>query len=62
MKECRIETIAMESTEVYWIPLFELLELNGFDVQLVDARSVKNVSGRKTDIDDYRKLMVEIGK
>jgi transposase len=49
---CAIETVAMESTGVYWIPLYEILEARGFDVNLVNARHVKNVSGRKTDILD----------
>jgi len=52
LETCGIETVAMESTGVYWIPLYELLESRGFDVKLVDARHVKNVSGRKTDILD----------
>jgi len=52
LEKCGIETVAMESTGVYWIPLFELLESRGFEVILVDARHVKNVSGRKTDILD----------
>jgi len=42
----------MESTGVYWIPIYELLEERGFEVKLVDARQVKNVSGRKTDVLD----------
>jgi transposase len=53
---CGITTIAMESTGVYWIPLFELLESRGFEVLLVDARHVKNVSGRKTDVLDCQWL------
>lgn len=52
LKECRIQTVAMESTGVYWIPVYELLEEKGFEVKLVDARQVKNVSGRKTDVLD----------
>ena len=52
LKECGIKTIAMESTGVYWIPVYELLEEKGFEVKLVDARQVKNVSGRKTDVLD----------
>lgn len=47
LEECGIETVAIESTGVYWIPLYELLESRGFEVLLVDARHVKNVSGRK---------------
>ena len=46
----------MESTGVYWIPLFELLESRGFTVLLVNARHVKNVSGRKSDVLDCQWL------
>ena len=56
LKQCEIETIAMESTGVYWIRLYELLESAGLDVKLVDARHVKNVSGRKTDVLDCQWL------
>ena len=52
LKKCGITTVAMESTGVYWIPLFEVLERRGFEVKLVDARHVKNVSGRKSDVLD----------
>jgi transposase len=52
LAQCGITTVAMESTGVYWIPLFELLESRGFDVLLVNARHVKNVSGRKSDVLD----------
>ena len=48
LKACGVCTVAMESTGVYWIPLYELLEDEGFEVYLVDARKVKNVSGRKS--------------
>ena len=50
--ECRIKTIAMESTGVYWIPIYEILENRGFAVNLVNARQIKNVPGKKTDILD----------
>ena len=53
---CRVDTVAMESTGVYWIPLFELLEARGFKVFLVNARHVKNVSGRKSDVLDCQWL------
>ena len=53
---CSIDTVAMESTGVYWIPLFELLESRGFNVLLVNARHVKNVSGRKSDVLDCQWL------
>ncbi len=50
LKKCKIKSVAMESTGVYWIPLFEILESRGFEVVLVNARELKNVSGRpKTD-------------
>ena len=56
LKQCGIKTVAMESTGVYWIPVYELLEEKGFAVKLVDARQVKNVSGRKTDVLDCQWL------
>ncbi len=56
LKACGIDTVAMESTGVYWIPLFELLESRGFSVFLVNARHVKNVSGRKSDVLDCQWL------
>jgi transposase len=51
-----IKTVAMESTGVYWIPVFEILEGRGFEVLLVNARDVKNVPGRKTDVNDAQWL------
>lgn len=52
LKACQIKTVAMESTGVYWIPVYEILEGRGFEVYLVNARHIKNVPGRKTDILD----------
>lgn len=52
LKKAKARTAVMESTGVYWIPLFETLEDHGFEAVLVDARSVKNVPGRKTDVQD----------
>lgn len=49
---CEIKTVAMEATGVYWIPIYEILEERGFKVILVNARHVKNVPGRKTDVVD----------
>jgi transposase len=49
LKSCGIETVAMESTGVYWIPVCQILESKGIEVYLVNARQVKNVSGRKSD-------------
>ena len=46
---CDVDTVAMESTGVYWIPLYEILEARGFSVLLVNARHVKNVPGRKSE-------------
>jgi transposase len=56
LKSCGIETAAMESTGVYWIPLFQILEERGFEVCLVNARHVKNVPGRRTDVSDCQWL------
>lgn len=56
LKQCKIKTVVMESTGVYWIPTFELLESNGFLVKLVNARHVKNVSAHKTDVLDCQWL------
>ena len=52
LKQCGIASIAMESTGVYWKPLYGLLIMNGFEVCLVNARHTKNVTGRKTDMSD----------
>ena len=49
---CQVTTVAMESTGVYWIPIFELLEERGLQVYLVNARHIKNVPGRKSDVQD----------
>ncbi len=51
-RSCGVTSVAMESTEVYWIPAFEVLEGHGFQVILVNARYAKNVPGRKTDVSD----------
>ena len=56
LKACHIETVAMESTGVYWIPLFQILEARGFQVFLVNAHHVKNVPGRKSDVSDCQWL------
>src|SRR6266498_2897595 len=50
--ECCIKTVAMESTGVYWKPLFSMLIRAGFEVYLVNSKHVKNITGRKTDEDD----------
>jgi transposase len=56
LQRCGIETVAMESTGVYWIPLFQMLEARGLKVCLVNARHAKNVPGRKTDVSDCQWL------
>ena len=52
LKDCGIKTVAMESTGIYWLQLFLILEQYGFEVYLVNAHHVKNVTGRKSDISD----------
>jgi transposase len=52
LESCRVRTVAMESTGVYWIPLFQILEERGFMVYLVNAHSLKIVPGRKSDVSD----------
>src|SRR5262249_28452618 len=54
--ECGVDTVVMESTSVYWIPIFELLDARGFAVFLVNARDAKHVPGRKTDVSDAQWL------
>ena len=56
LKQCQIETVAMESTGVYWIPVFQMLESQGFEVVLVNAYLVKSVPGRKSDVLDCQWL------
>ena len=52
LTQCGVKTVAMESTGVYWVPLYEILEQRGFEVVLVNARDVHNVRGRKSDVSD----------
>ena len=54
--QCGVRTVAMEATGVYWVPLFQVLEARGLEVCLVNARHVKNVPGRKTDVQDCQWL------
>lgn len=56
LEEVGVTTVAMESTSVYWIPVFEILESRGLEVLLVNARDAKNVPGRKTDVNDAQWL------
>lgn len=52
LKQCNVDTVAMEATGIYWVSLFLVLEEAGFDVVLVNAKHVKNVRGKKTDMSD----------
>src|SRR3954451_25415475 len=55
-KSCGVTSVAMESTGVYWIPAYEILEQRGFEVVLVNARDAKHVPGRKSDVSDAQWL------
>lgn len=57
LKECGIRTVAMQSTGVYWIPVYDLLEEGGLEVYLVNARETKNLPGKKTDVQESQWLM-----
>jgi transposase len=52
LEQCEVRTVAMESTGVYWIPIYEVLEARGLEVYLVNARPLKHVPGRKSDVQD----------
>lgn len=56
LKECGVTSIAMESTGVYWIPTYQILEAAGFEVLLVNSKHLKGVPGRKTDVQDCQWL------
>jgi transposase len=56
LQQCGVTSVAMESTGVYWVPLYQILETRGLEVCLVNARHVKNVPGRKTDVQDCQWL------
>src|SRR5574341_1487955 len=58
LRQCGVTTVAMEATGVYWIPLYQLLESRKFEVCLVNARHVKHVPGRKSDVQDCQWLQV----
>lgn len=57
LKQCGIRSVAMQSTGVYWIPVYDLLEEAGFEVYLVNARETKNLPGRKSDVQESQWLM-----
>jgi transposase len=57
LKQCRIRTVAMQSTGVYWIAVYDILEAAGLEVYLVNARETKNLPGRKSDVQESQWLM-----
>ena len=57
LKSCRIDTVAMQATGVYWIPSYDILEQHGIRVVVVNARHTRNVPGRKTDVQECQWLM-----
>src|SRR5467141_4995726 len=57
LKQCRIRTVAMQSTGVYWVAVFDILEQAGLEVYLVNARDTKNLPGRKSDVQESQWLM-----
>ena len=57
LKQCGIRTVALQSTGVYWIPVYEVLEEAGLEVFLVNARDTKNLPGRKSDVQESQWLM-----
>ena len=57
LNSCGVTTVAMQSTGVYWIPLYDILEERGFEVYLVNARHTKNLPGRKSDVQECQWLL-----
>jgi transposase len=57
LHSCRVQTVALQSTGVYWIPLYDILEERGFEVYLVNARHTKNLPGRKSDVQESQWLL-----
>jgi len=57
LKRCGVNTVALQSTGVYWIPLYDILEERGFEVYLVNARHTKNLPGRKSDVQESQWLL-----
>jgi transposase len=57
LQSCGVKTVAMQSTGVYWIPLYDILEERGLEVYLVNARHTKNLSGRKSDVQECQWLL-----
>ena len=52
LKQCAIRTVALQSTGVYWVAVYDILEQEGLEVYLVNARDTKNLPGRKSDVQE----------
>jgi transposase len=57
LQSCGVKTVALQSTGVYWIPLYDILEEHGFEVYVVNARHTKNLPGRKSDVQESQWLL-----
>jgi Transposase len=57
LQSCGMQTVALQSTGVYWIPLYDILEERGFEVYLVNARHTKSLPGRKSDVQESQWLL-----
>jgi transposase len=57
LKACGVESVVMQSTGVYWMAVYEVLQSRGFQVNLVDARGTKNLPGRKSDVQECQWLL-----
>jgi transposase len=57
LQQCGVTTVALQSTGVYWLPLYDILDTRGFDVYLVNARHTKNLPGRKSDVQESQWLL-----
>ena len=57
LQPCGVTTVALQSTGVYWLPLYDILEARGLDVYLVNARHTKNLPGRKSDVQERQWLL-----
>jgi transposase len=57
LQQCGVTTVALQSTGVYWLPLYDILDARGLEVYLVNARHTKNLPGRKTDVQESQWLL-----
>ena len=57
LQQCGVTTVAMQSTGVYWLPLYDILDGRGFEVYLVNASHTKNLPGRKSDVQESQWLL-----